>query len=81
MIFINFSRIKENKDGSFDVTVSYNDDFKKFVCNYKKKKRCSKKLIEETINEGLRNYIEEENDDREKIRCSKNEQKGKKREI
>lgn len=54
---IKVETIREYKDGSCDIEVSYNKYFIEFVKKHYKRKRISKKLIQRAVVDGLTNYI------------------------
>ena len=58
---INVLDIIDNDDGSADLIIEYSKEFPKMVREHYGKKRCTKKLIQKFILEGLENYIKTEN--------------------
>lgn len=57
IIYIN--KIKENKNGSATVDITYCTTLPKLIKKHYKKIRCTKKLIERFIIEGLENHFKE----------------------
>ena len=54
---IEILNIIENSDGSATLEIEYPVEFRNIVRNYYNRKRCTDKLIEKFIIEGLENYI------------------------
>ena len=48
---------KDNPDGSMDISIRYDDVFKKAICGIHKRKRCTKKLVKEFF-EGAFDFME-----------------------
>lgn len=56
-MLLKIKKIKEQKDGSALVDIDYGKEFSDLVKKLYNRKRCTKKLIERAVNDGLRNYI------------------------
>lgn len=54
---IKILNITDNLDGSANLEIEYPIEFREIVRNYYSRKRCTDKLIEKFIIEGLENYI------------------------
>lgn len=57
---IEINNIKENKDGSATLDISFDKEVETLIKKYYNKKKCTKKLVEKFVIEGLSNYIERE---------------------
>ena len=53
-------KITEQKDGSAIFELEYEKDFIEFVKKYYNKKRCTTKMIQNIVIEGLENYFKKE---------------------
>jgi len=51
---------KDNGDGTVTIEYSFSEEFKQLVKKYYKAKRVSKKMLNNTVIEGLQNYIKKE---------------------
>lgn len=57
-MYIKLTGIKEHKKGGATITVEFDKEVEKTVCDYYKVKKFSNKLIAKFIKEGLANYLE-----------------------
>lgn len=56
-MYLNVESVKENKDGSAILTVSYDSDFTDLIKKIYKRKKCTKKLLQTAIITALENGL------------------------